>query len=176
MSWGVGVGPSGGRGYELNKPSIPSPITRVTDKKTENVDIVASGRDKGEVAPIASSSLPKQDKSSPVKMSSFVGKNSHLYNESINRRPIYPNFPFSPFTSPGTSPFAKRRQFKESQRVSVERIGEDVQLNQYRLKEPIGLTTFNKSLLLGKEKEKKNIIKVTTNCRSRIVWDSEIGL
>lgn len=62
--------------------------------------------------------------------------------DSISRRPIYPNFPFSPFTSPGTSPFARRRQFKESQRVSVEKIGDNVQLNQYSLKEPIGRGSY----------------------------------
>lgn len=58
----------------------------------------------------------------------------------LTRRPIYPNFPFSPFTSPGTSPYLGRRrqQFRESQRVSVEQVGDNVQLNQYKLMHPIG--------------------------------------
>lgn len=81
---------------------------------------------------------PPKEKSSPIKMSSFSSVPAKGASEAISRRPIYPNFPFSPFTSPGSSPFARRRQFKESQRVSVERIGDNVQLNQYRLKEPIG--------------------------------------
>lgn len=64
-------------------------------------------------------------------------------SSDFTRRPIYPNFPFSPFTSPGTSPYlGRRRQFKESQRVSVEQVGDNVQLNQYKLMHPIGQGSY----------------------------------
>lgn len=101
-------------------------------------------------------------KTSPVKMSSSCGGcgGSSHNSESINRRPIYPNFPFSPFTSPGTSPFlARRRQFKESQRVSVERIGDDVQLNQYRLKEPIGQGSYGIVKLAYNEEDDQHYVR-----------------
>lgn len=55
-------------------------------------------------------------------------------------RPIYPNYPFSPYGSPGSSPRAlrKRSPLKESRRVSIDKSGEYMQLNQYRLMESIG--------------------------------------
>ncbi|CAG7720400.1 unnamed protein product [Allacma fusca] len=72
-------------------------------------------------------------------------------------RPIYPNFPFSPFTSPGASPYlARRRKLKESQRVSIEKVGDDVQLNQYRLKEPIGQGSYGIVKLAYSEEDDKN--------------------
>ena len=55
-------------------------------------------------------------------------------------RPIYPNYPFSPYGSPGSSPrtLRKRSPLKESRRVSIDKSGEYIQLNQYRLMESIG--------------------------------------
>ncbi|ODM97897.1 Calcium/calmodulin-dependent protein kinase kinase 2 [Orchesella cincta] len=75
-------------------------------------------------------------KTPPIAMSRGTG--------DFSRRPIYPNFPFSPFTSPGTSPYLGRRrqQFRESQRVSVEQVGDNVQLNQYKLMHPIGQGSY----------------------------------
>jgi len=58
---------------------------------------------------------------------------------SLEPRPIYPNIPFSPYGSPVSSPrAARRRPLKESRRVSVEKAGSFVQLNQYRLLDCIG--------------------------------------
>jgi hypothetical protein len=55
-------------------------------------------------------------------------------------RPIYPNYPFSPYGSPGSSPrtLRKRSPLKESRRVSIDKSGVYIQLNQYRLMESIG--------------------------------------
>jgi hypothetical protein len=55
-------------------------------------------------------------------------------------RPIYPNYPFSPYGSPCSSPRAlrKRSPLKESRRVSIDKSGEYMQLNQYRLMDSIG--------------------------------------
>jgi hypothetical protein len=60
-------------------------------------------------------------------------------------RPIYPNYPFSPYGSPGSSPRAlrKRSPLKESRRVSIDKSGEYMQLNQYRLMESIGQVRHN---------------------------------
>ena len=74
-------------------------------------------------------------------------------------RPIYPNFPFSPFTSPGASPYLnRRRKLKESQRVSIERVGDAVQLNQYRLKEPIGQGSYGLVKLAYSEEDDKHYV------------------
>lgn len=80
------------------------------------------------VAPVA------QKKTPPISMA------NRGMSSDFTRRPIYPNIPFSPFTSPGTSPYLGRRrqQFRESQRVSVEQVGDTIQLNQYKLMHPIG--------------------------------------
>ena len=56
----------------------------------------------------------------------------------LGDRPIYPNVPFSPYGSPCSSPQLKRKPLKESRRVSIEKNGEYIQLNQYKLKEAIG--------------------------------------
>jgi len=59
-------------------------------------------------------------------------------------RPIYPNFPFSPYGSPGSSPrtLRKRSPLKESRRVSIDKSGDYIQLNQYRLMESIGQGSY----------------------------------
>ncbi|KAK8725350.1 hypothetical protein OTU49_010824, partial [Cherax quadricarinatus] len=63
-----------------------------------------------------------------------------IQSKSVNmgERPIYPNVPFSPYGSPCSSPRLRRRPLKESRCVSIEKNGEYVQLNQYKLKEAIG--------------------------------------
>nr|CAD7399640.1 unnamed protein product [Timema cristinae] len=63
----------------------------------------------------------------------------------IDPRPIYPNYPFSPYGSPSSSPRSTRRKspLKESRRVSIDKSGNYLQLNQYRLMESIGQTLFN---------------------------------
>jgi hypothetical protein len=60
-------------------------------------------------------------------------------------RPIYPNYPFSPYGSPASSPrtLRKRSPLKESRRVSIDKSGEYIQLNQYRLMESIGQVRQN---------------------------------
>ncbi|XP_023714650.2 serine/threonine-protein kinase KIN82 isoform X3 [Cryptotermes secundus] len=59
-------------------------------------------------------------------------------------RPIYPNYPFSPYGSPSSSPRAlrKRSPLKESRRVSIDKSGEYIQLNQYRLMDSIGQGSY----------------------------------
>lgn len=73
-----------------------------------------------------------------------TGRGTHIarliQSKSMNmgERPIYPNVPFSPYGSPCSSPRLRRRPLKESRCVSIEKNGEYVQLNQYKLKEAIG--------------------------------------
>ncbi|XP_069683438.1 uncharacterized protein [Periplaneta americana] len=59
-------------------------------------------------------------------------------------RPIYPNYPFSPYGSPSSSPRAlrKRSPLKESKQVSRGKSGDYIQLNQYRLMDSIGQGSY----------------------------------
>jgi hypothetical protein len=61
-----------------------------------------------------------------------------------NARPIYPNCPFSPYVSPTSSPRTnrKRQPLKESRRVSIEKSGMYLQLNQYKLMDSIGQGSY----------------------------------
>ncbi|KRK02545.1 uncharacterized protein Dyak_GE19469, isoform C [Drosophila yakuba] len=66
-----------------------------------------------------------------------------IVNES---RPIYPNVPYSPYSTPFSSPRSSRRKpaFRESRRISIDKSGSFLQLNQYRLMEQIGQCTIKK--------------------------------
>lgn len=59
---------------------------------------------------------------------------------AVDSRPIFPNCPFSPYASPTNSPRSnrKRQPLKESRRVSIEKNGLYIQLNQYKLMDSIG--------------------------------------
>lgn len=58
---------------------------------------------------------------------------------AIDNRPIYPNCPYSPYGSPTNSPRNKKKQpFRESRRISMEKTGMYIQLNQYKLMDSIG--------------------------------------
>ncbi|EDW95601.1 calcium/calmodulin-dependent protein kinase kinase 1 isoform X1 [Drosophila yakuba] len=64
-----------------------------------------------------------------------------IVNES---RPIYPNVPYSPYSTPFSSPRSSRRKpaFRESRRISIDKSGSFLQLNQYRLMEQIGQGSY----------------------------------
>ncbi|XP_032574112.1 calcium/calmodulin-dependent protein kinase kinase 1 isoform X1 [Drosophila sechellia] len=59
-------------------------------------------------------------------------------------RPIYPNVPYSPYSTPFSSPRSSRRKpaFRESRRISIDKSGSFLQLNQYRLMEQIGQGSY----------------------------------
>lgn len=76
----------------------------------------------------------------------FSPKISHndLKYQSSECRPIYPNVPYSPYASPFGSPRCNRRRpiFRESRRISMEKSGSFLQLNQYKLMEQIGQGSY----------------------------------
>lgn len=84
-----------------------------------------------------SEDLPDRSRVNHVHQKLFMQSRSLVVDSG---RPIYPNYPFSPYGSPGSSPRAlrKRSPLKESRRVSIDKSGEYIQLNQYRLMESIG--------------------------------------
>ncbi|MBN3322478.1 KKCC2 kinase, partial [Atractosteus spatula] len=59
-----------------------------------------------------------------------------------NGRYIYPSLPYSPVTSPHSSPRLPRRPTVESHRVSITDLQDCVQLNQYKLKDEIGKGSY----------------------------------
>nr|XP_046172674.1 calcium/calmodulin-dependent protein kinase kinase 2-like [Oncorhynchus gorbuscha] len=61
---------------------------------------------------------------------------------SPNGRHIYPSLPYSPITSPQSSPRLPRRPTVESHRVSITDLQDCVQLNQYKLKDEIGKGSY----------------------------------
>jgi len=63
-------------------------------------------------------------------------------------RPIYPNLPYSPYGSPGSSPRVRRKPLRETKRVNsiVQSDGEYVQLNQYKLEQAIGQVRYSHSV------------------------------
>lgn len=58
-------------------------------------------------------------------------------------RPIYPNIPYSPYSSPRT--VRRKSPLKESRRVSIDKCGSYQQLNQYKLIDSIGQVSLLKS-------------------------------
>lgn len=60
----------------------------------------------------------------------------------LNGRHIYPSLPYSPITSPYSSPRLPRRPTVESHSVSITDLQDCVQLNQYKLKDEIGKGSY----------------------------------
>ncbi|XP_068101240.1 calcium/calmodulin-dependent protein kinase kinase 2 isoform X1 [Hyperolius riggenbachi] len=63
-------------------------------------------------------------------------------NLGTNGRYIYPSLPYSPVTSPQSSPRLPRRPTIESHRVNITGFQDCVQLNQYKLKDEIGKGSY----------------------------------
>jgi len=65
-------------------------------------------------------------------------------NSCDGARPIYPNLPYSPYGSPGSSPRIRRKPLRETKRVNsiVQADGEFTQLNQYKLDQAIGQGSY----------------------------------
>jgi len=68
-------------------------------------------------------------------------------------RPIYPNLPYSPYSSPCSSPRVKRKPLKETRTVSTEHNGDYVQLNQYKLQGVVGQGSYGIVKLAYNEEE-----------------------
>ncbi|XP_069727324.1 calcium/calmodulin-dependent protein kinase kinase 2 isoform X1 [Phaenicophaeus curvirostris] len=78
--------------------------------------------------------LSLQERSQPVR--------SPGSSDGANERFIYPSLPYSPVTSPHSSPRLPRRPTVESNRVSITGLQDCVQLNQYKLKDEIGKGSY----------------------------------
>jgi hypothetical protein len=85
------------------------------------------------------------------------------------KRPIFPNLPYSPMSSP--SNVRRRCPLKQSRHVSIEKTGQYIQLNQYLLKEPIGQVIFCHFLYSAVFTRSNTLFKLLG-----IVWNRQIGL
>ncbi|CAH0765585.1 unnamed protein product [Bemisia tabaci] len=80
--------------------------------------------------------------------------NQTQQSQNLTTRPIYPNVPFSPYSSPRS--VRRRPPLKESRRVSIDKSGSFLQLNQYRLLETIGQGSFGIVKLAYNEEDDKH--------------------
>jgi [calcium/calmodulin-dependent protein kinase] kinase len=80
--------------------------------------------------------------------------------EEINR-PIYPNLPYSPYSSPCSSPRKKRKPLKETKRASSEQLGDFVQLNQYKLQGVVGQGSYGIVKLAYNQEDDTNYVSKT---------------
>ncbi|NXJ95253.1 KKCC2 kinase, partial [Corythaixoides concolor] len=83
---------------------------------------------------LSSRKLSLQERSQPA--------HSPGTGNGTNERFIYPSLPYSPVTSPHSSPRLPRRPTVESNRVSITGLQDCVQLNQYKLKDEIGKGSY----------------------------------
>ncbi|KAM4809405.1 calcium/calmodulin-dependent protein kinase kinase 2 [Rhinophrynus dorsalis] len=92
--------------------------------------------------------LPKDNRDPRVKLNltdrklSLQERSQSTQSPSNNGRYIYPSLPYSPVTSPQSSPRLPRRPTVESHRVSITGFQDCVQLNQYQLKDEIGKGSY----------------------------------
>uniref|UniRef100_A0A8D8ST04 calcium/calmodulin-dependent protein kinase n=1 Tax=Cacopsylla melanoneura TaxID=428564 RepID=A0A8D8ST04_9HEMI len=77
-----------------------------------------------------------------------------LNTPSPNERPIFPNVPFSPYCSPRS--VRRRAPLKESRRVSVDKSGSYVQLNQYTVMQSIGQGSYGEVKLAYNDEDGRN--------------------
>ncbi|KAL3271129.1 hypothetical protein HHI36_021626 [Cryptolaemus montrouzieri] len=119
--------------------NAPEP-TRVTESTVISKDVPSENRDQN------------AEKTNRVGSRPPTGLNHRflLQSKSLqggnheNSRPIFPNCPFSPYGSPNGSPRCSRKRvpLKESRRVSIEKAGTYLQLNQYKLLDAIGQGSY----------------------------------
>jgi calcium/calmodulin-dependent protein kinase kinase 2 len=81
-----------------------------------------------------------------------LDNNSSSLASTAQSRPIFPNLSFSPYSSPRTS----RKPAKESRRVSIDKNGSFLQLNQYKLLDQIGVGSYGLVKLAYNEEDSQH--------------------
>lgn len=128
--------------------------------KTQSLDIVEHRRNKlsdefdengqkdadsaGE-SPVGKTYIIPHPKTPDMKAMAKAPSLDSQHPNCAQSRPIYPNVPYSPYGSPFGSPRTGRRRppLRESRRVSIDKTGSFLQLNQYKLMDQIGQVIIN---------------------------------
>lgn len=121
--------------------------------KTQSLDIVenivdesADGGENCFFESINEELMQTTEPSSNDSSQSSVMPKLPLDNNSSQARPIFPNLSFSPYGSPRIS----RKPARESRRVSIDKNGSFLQLNQYKLMDQIGVVSLRSGLFRHK--------------------------
>lgn len=96
--------------------------------------------DKPEQRPIPSTCSTQLAK---VLEKQIESETSGLAAQSACSRPIYPNLPYSPYSSPNSSPRVRRRPLKVTKQASTEHRDNYMQLNQYKLMDQVGQGSYS---------------------------------
>lgn len=98
--------------------------------KTRNDGVTTNGKDdSGKIS--LKADFPNFNSALQIKE-----EESAIVRPGVVNRPIYPNIPYSPYSSPRA--VRRKSPLKESRRVSIDECGTYQQLNQYKLIDSIG--------------------------------------
>lgn len=109
------------------------PKTQSLDLVDEHTNPNEDGSDESTESVSSTSAINSQSFDSST-TKSMMPKLSSLDSKQIHRQ-IFPNVPYSPYGSPRTG---RRPPLRESRRVSIDKNGSFLQLNQYKLMDQIG--------------------------------------
>lgn len=131
------------RHYHLYHPNSYKflPKTQSLDLVDEHTNPNEDGSDESTESVSSTSAINSQSFDSPA-TKSMMPKLSSLDSKQIHRQ-IFPNVPYSPYGSPRTG---RRPPLRESRRVSIDKNGSFLQLNQYKLMDQIGQVRINLNL------------------------------
>lgn len=117
------------------------PKTQSLDLVDEHTNPNEDGSDESTESVSSTSAINSQSFDSSA-AKSMMPKLSSLDSKQIHRK-IFPNVPYSPYGSPRTG---RRPPLRESRRVSIDKNGSFLQLNQYKLMDQIGQVRINLNL------------------------------
>uniref|UniRef100_A0A3Q2QJ45 calcium/calmodulin-dependent protein kinase n=1 Tax=Fundulus heteroclitus TaxID=8078 RepID=A0A3Q2QJ45_FUNHE len=131
---------------EMDSSETPEPASSAAAPfRTPSCDLLSHAVGRSEVLLPVSQELRGRLSLSDRKLS--LQERSHnatspCSSPGLNGRYIYPSLPYSPITSPHSSPRLPRRPTVESHSVSITDLQDCVQLNQYKLKDEIGKGSY----------------------------------
>ncbi|XKL64379.1 hypothetical protein PGB90_004465 [Kerria lacca] len=116
--------------------------------KTRNDGVTTNGKDdSGKIS--LKADFPNFNSALQIKE-----EESAIVRPGVVNRPIYPNIPYSPYSSPRA--VRRKSPLKESRRVSIDECGTYQQLNQYKLIDSIGQGSFGLVKLAYNEEDDKH--------------------